>query len=69
MKKKKIWEQIIPLAKADRSFDIKFWQAQGYTVRFNAAFNMLQDFYKIRGKKINANTFRLQRSIENIKQA
>lgn len=67
--KKRVWERIVSISKADRSFDIKFWQAQGYTVRFNVAFDMIKDFYKIRGKKINANTFRLQRSVENIKQA
>jgi hypothetical protein len=66
---KKIWERIVPLSKADRSWDIQFWQAQSASVRFVAAFDMLKDFYRLKGKRINANTFRLQRSVENIKQA
>lgn len=69
MKKKKWWIRKTLISKADRSFDIKFWQAQGYTVRFNTAFKMLEDFYKIRGKRLNADSFRLQRFIENLKQA
>jgi hypothetical protein len=66
---KKIWERIVPLSKADRSWYIQFWQAQSASVRFVAAFDMLKDFYRLKGKRINANTFRLQRSVENIKQA
>lgn len=65
---KKWWIRKVPLSKADRSFDIKFWQAQGSRVRFRVAFDMLKDFYLIRGKKINVHTFRLQRSIEHLKQ-
>lgn len=65
---KKIWERIVPLSKADRSFDIKFWQAQGARIRFRVSFDMLKYLYLMRGKKINANTFRLQRFIEGIKR-
>ncbi|MCM8801364.1 MAG: hypothetical protein NC912_05095 [Candidatus Omnitrophica bacterium] len=68
--KKKTWERLVPLSKADnRSFDIRFWQAQGYTKRFYTAFNMLKEFYKIKGKRIDACTFRLQRAVEALKQA
>lgn len=66
---KKIWERILPLAKASRNWDIQFWQAQSASMRFRAAFDMLRDFYRLKGKKIDAHTFRLQRSAENIKQA
>ncbi|MDP3732402.1 MAG: hypothetical protein Q8R31_05180 [Candidatus Omnitrophota bacterium] len=66
---KKIWERITPLSKVDRSFDIEFWQAQSASVRFRAAFDMLKDFYRLKGKKTNAYTFRLQRTVENLKQA
>lgn len=68
-KRKKIWERVVPISKADRSWDIKFWQTQSPSSRFRAAFSMLEDFYRIKGKKINANTFRLPRSVEDIKQA
>lgn len=67
--KKKIWERIVPLSKADRSFDIRFWQSYSAKVRFRVAFDMLREFYKLRGRKINAHTFRLQRSVETLKQA
>jgi len=66
---KKVWERIIPLAKADRRFDIEFWQARSASARFRAAFDMLKDYYRLKGKKINVHTFRLQRTVENIKQA
>ncbi len=65
---KKIWERIAPLSKADRSFDIEFWQAQSASVRFRAAFDMLKDFYRLKGKKTNAYTLRLQRTVENLKK-
>ncbi|MCM8763071.1 MAG: hypothetical protein NC829_01700 [Candidatus Omnitrophica bacterium] len=66
---KKIWERIVPISKADRSWDIKFWQSQSASVRFKVSFDMLKDFYRLRKKKINARTFRLQRTVENLKQA
>lgn len=66
---KKIWERIVPLAKADREWDVRFWQAQSASMRFKTAWEMLEDFYKLRGKKINARSFRLQRAAENLKQA
>ncbi|MCM8779050.1 MAG: hypothetical protein NC898_00795 [Candidatus Omnitrophica bacterium] len=66
---KKMWERIIPLSKLDRSFDLEFWQAQTAKMRFRITFEMLKDFYRIKGKRINAHTFRLQRTIENLKQA
>lgn len=65
---KKIWERITTLDKADRSFDIQFWQAQSPSRRFNVAFGMLEDFYKMRGKKISANTFRLRKDVEKLKR-
>ncbi len=66
---KKIWERIVPLEKADRSFDIAFWQAQSASRRFAVAFDMLKDNLLLKGEKINAHTFRLQRTVERLKQA
>lgn len=59
----------MPLSKADRSFDIKFWQAQGSRVRFRVTFDMLKYLYLLKGKKINASTFRLQRTVESVKRS
>ncbi len=64
---KKIWERIGPISTAGRKFDIEFWQARKSNVRFRVAFDMLKYFYQLKGKKINAHTFRLQRAVENIK--
>lgn len=66
--KKKVWERIASVSKAGRSFDLEFWQAQSAKMRFRAAFDMLKDTYRLKGKKINASTFRLQRSVEILKQ-
>ncbi|MBI5555603.1 MAG: hypothetical protein HY920_07125 [Elusimicrobia bacterium] len=69
MMNKIIWERMIPLKKADESFDLIFWQEQSSDMRFRVTFDMLKDFYRLKKGKINAPSFRLQRSIENIKQA
>lgn len=66
---KKVWERIVPLTKTDRKWDIDFWQAQSPSIRFKATWLMLIDYYRIRGKKIHGNMLRLQRTVENIKQA
>ena len=66
---KKIWERMVPLSKADRKWDIQFWQAQSASARFKVSFDMLKDFYRLKGKTINAHTFRLQRTVERFKQA
>jgi hypothetical protein len=36
MRRKKLWERVIPLSKLDREWDIDFWQAQSSKVRFYA---------------------------------
>ena len=66
---KKMWERKITLSKAKgRDWDIQFWQAQGADARFKAAWTMIIDFFKLRGERLSANKFRLQRTIENLKQ-
>ena len=64
MIKKKIWERIIPLSQADRNFDIKFWQAQGARVRFRVAWNMVVDYYRMKG--LDMNELRLDESKERL---
>ncbi len=66
---KKAWERMVHISKAGHNFDIGFWQAQSPTLRFKASWEMLWDLYRIRRRKINARTFRLQRSAETLKQA
>ena len=67
-KKRFIAERLIPIAEADDDFDLKFWQRAGVQMRFSAAWKMLGEFYNIRGR-IGGYKLRLQRSIQNIKQA
>jgi hypothetical protein len=50
-----------------RSFDIRFWQSQGDRAIFEAVWEMLQDYFLIRGK--DANEFRLQRTVESFRKA
>ncbi len=49
------------------SFDIHFWQSKGDRVIFEAASDMLHDYFLIRGK--SANEFRLQRTVESFQKA
>lgn len=65
----KIWERMVPLSKATKNWDIDFWQAQKPEVRFKVTWRLVADFYRFRRKKIDGNTFRLQRTVENIKRA
>ena len=50
----------------NRSFDIRFWQSQGDRAIFEAVWEMLQDYFLIRGK--DANEFRLQRTVESFRK-
>ena len=50
-----------------RSFDIRFWQAQGDLAIFEAVTEMLNDYFLIRGK--NADESRLQRTVEDFRKA
>ena len=50
-----------------RSFDIRFWQAQGDRAIFEAVLEMLHDYFLMRGKDVNE--FRLQRTVESFRKA
>ncbi len=63
----KIEENYQRIGDKKRSFDIRFWQAQGDIAIFEAATEMLKDYFLIRGK--NADEFRLQRTIESFRKA
>jgi len=60
-------EENYQLMKEDRrSFDIRFWQAQGDRAIFEAVSEMLNDYFLLRGQ--NADKFRLQRSVESFRK-
>jgi hypothetical protein len=50
-----------------RSFDIRFWQAQGDLAIFEAVSDILHDYFLIRGE--DADEFRLQRTAESFQKA
>ncbi|OGQ48426.1 MAG: hypothetical protein A3H42_00650 [Deltaproteobacteria bacterium RIFCSPLOWO2_02_FULL_46_8] len=64
--KKFFMVQMIPLKKATREFDIKFWGRVGAEGRFAAAWEMVCDLPKWKGKR--AGQPRLQRSVASFKQ-
>lgn len=49
-----------------RSFDIRFWQAQGDRAIFEAVSEMLRDYFLIRGE--DADKFRIQRTTESFQK-
>ena len=50
-----------------RSFDIRFWQSQGDRAIFEAVWEMLHDYFLIRGE--DAYESRLQRTVESFRKA
>ncbi len=62
MNLKQIVEKYQSMSNRNRSFDIKFWQNAGTKAILEAAWEMLQDYYLLRGK--DASELRLQRTVE-----
>lgn len=50
----------------DRSFDLKFWQAQSPTARFDATWELVVHSVKVKGQDVRQ--LRLQRSVENFQR-
>jgi len=50
----------------DRSFDLKFWQAQSPTARFDAAWEMVVHYMKVKGQDVRQ--LRLQRSVTHFQR-
>ena len=64
---KKIWENKTTSFRKAKEFDMLFWEKAGAQARFSAAWQMLEEFYKIRNK--HGYKLRLQRTVQNIEQA
>lgn len=58
--------RMVKIKDSKDDWDIKFWQKCGVQSRFAAAWEMIGEFHKIRGK--NGIKPRLQRTIEHIKR-
>lgn len=50
----------------DRSFDLQFWQAQSSTARFAAAWDLVVQYYTMKGNDVSE--LRLQRTIEHFQR-
>ncbi|MCW1967627.1 MAG: hypothetical protein KIH69_005840 [Anaerolineae bacterium] len=59
-------EQYSRLEDSDRSFDLRFWQAQSATARMNATWEMIVHAYQVKG--IDVRQLRLQRSSEDFQR-
>jgi len=63
----KFMESYGKLEDDDRSFDRKFWQAQGPEAIFDAAFGMIKDYMLLKGE--DADEPRLSRTTEHFGKA
>lgn len=50
----------------DRSFDLQFWQAQPAQARFDALWEMIVHYAKVKGQDVRQ--LRLQRSVTNFQR-
>ena len=50
----------------DRSFDLQFWQAQPAQARFDALWEMIVHYLKVKGQDVRQ--LRLQRSVTNFQR-
>ena len=50
----------------DRSFDLKFWQAQTPTARFDASWELIVHYMKVKGYDVRQ--LRLPRSVTNFQR-
>jgi hypothetical protein len=50
----------------NRSFDIKFWQAQPAKARFDASWELVVHYMKVKG--LDVRQLRLQRSVANFQK-
>ena len=52
--------------RSDREFDIKFWQGLSSEERANAVWEMVVDYWEMKGK--DPHELRLQRSVESVQR-
>ena len=61
-----IAERRAKLEDSDRSFDLRFWQAQSPQARFDAAWELIVHYAKAKG--LDVRQLRLQRSVETFQR-
>jgi hypothetical protein len=62
-----VMERFANLSDADRSFDIEYWQRQGDAAIFRAAWELVELYH--RGKGVEPDELRLQRSVEHFQRS
>jgi hypothetical protein len=65
-KKDFVMERKVRLNQMDRSFDVEYWQRLGPEAIFEAAWDMVVQAWKVKGR--DPNELRLQRSVETIQR-
>jgi hypothetical protein len=66
MKRADFVERKGKIEELDRSFDVRFWQAQTPQARFDAAWNLIQHYAKVKG--LDVRQLRLHRSVETFQR-
>ena len=66
MKDKVFLERRGKIGDLDRSFDLVFWQAQLPEARFNAAWELIVHYARVKG--LDVRQLRLQRSVETFQR-
>ena len=64
--RRQIVERHGKLEELDRSFDLDFWQAQPPKARFDATWDLIVHYAKVKG--IDVRQLRLQRSVESFQR-
>ena len=59
-------ERFGKLEELDRSFDLRFWQAQTPQARLDATWGLIVHYAKVKG--LDVRQLRLQRSVENFQR-
>jgi hypothetical protein len=63
---KKIMERRGRIEELDRSFDIAFWQSQSPKARFDATWELIQHYWRVKGNDVRQ--LRLHRSVESFQR-
>jgi hypothetical protein len=63
---KKIMERRGRIEDLDRSFDIAFWQSQSPKARFDATWELIQHYWRVKGNDVRQ--LRLHRSVESFQR-
>jgi hypothetical protein len=63
---KKMMERRGRIEELDRSFDIAFWQSQSPKARFDATWELIQHYWRVKGNDVRQ--LRLHRSVESFQR-